>query len=1269
MRFLETGPNIPDTLLERCDRGNVVFLCGAGVSIPSGMPDFIKLTRYVVEYFDPPEDSATAKAFAPWLDDKYDGRRMPLDQIFNLLHHEYGREEVNALAAECLRNSKASKPSHEHSLIARISSDSEGRPQIITTNFDHLFDNCPGITKDRIFEPPAFPDIELGMSVHGVIHLHGRLREQDDPHHDYILSSTDFGRAYLAEGWATKFIRALLDKYTVVLIGYQAEDPPVDYLLQGLNYDRKRDRSNLYSFDKGAFEDIEVKWRDQGINPIAYNEYDDLWKTLEAWASRVDDPRAWRIGVVTMANRNPRDLRPFERGQVAHLVRSTPGARLFAQSEPSPPAEWLCVFDANCRAPIKIWNFEENRRKSDPFEHYRLDDDPEHRHESEKHGAHIHDQLIEWRHGDTNPPAGHTLAGRQADGQENLPPRLFYLLSWSSKHLNDPCLAWWATKYSNLHPRHINRIRQQIRTMDNLHPRAKHTWNLILEAMADKRNSAWDKCWFDLSKRIKSDGWTLGTLRSFDETMGPILSYRSPDGFAEEKPPAETWDNVSMNKVINWDITFPDHYGEKLCIPDHVLLEVFQISERHLKRAADLHRDINTTYFTTPTCYPNREVDGKTSKSDKNNYFCRFIELIRRMLDRHVGELRSHARTWDQKDRFYFRKLKLFVFNDTRVIDANEAAELILDLNQDDFWDNEIRRELLFLLADRWSDFSDENRVALVSRLLAGPKKMAHWNNEDYPIFRDQIAARYTKWLELQGCQLTEEQSVLLTEMIDRIPDWIDGWATGIVVKHGIYFGAVKDDHDPGSLANAPVAKVIELAKAESGLDYETSTNIQRFVGLVKSRPTKALASLRKARKQNEYPVNLWRSLIQNWPNDVFARLSWFFWCQLSNLPHETIQALAHPLTDRIRLELKNLYAKDPDRTWLIFDSIVSGLVSDSHSSTETRVNESLVSGRTGRSSQRTYEHAINSPIGKVTEGWVDTLNSLKLEHAYGVPVAFKTRLNRLLRANGEASDHAVPIISYNIAWLYYLEPDWILDQIILWFRFDHPAAEPAWSGYLSAAKFPPQEIGKRLKPMLLKVFPAIYRWNWDHGLARVAVQMIIELSIYRQQNPDGLATKEARRCIREMSDNNRQDAIFCLKMIGKREEDGWNRHVIPFIEKAWPRDQKFRTTEMVFAWMNLLDATGDDFPVVLKSIRRFLVPVERRGDWLYPFSGHLEDENHLASKQPSVFLEMLDAIIANDPETTPAELDLILDLIEAADPVLATDRRFLRLIDLVERG
>lgn len=193
--------------------------------------------------------------------------------------------------------------------------------------------------------------------------------------HPYVLSSADFGRAYLSEGWATNFIRHLLERYTVVLVGYQAEDPPIKYLLQGLNHDGQYDRSRLYAFDRGLPEEIEAKWRDRGGTAIAYSDHPDLWKSMEAWADRADDPRNWRASIIAKSQQDPKDLAPHERGQVAHVLRTVQGARSFSEAEPTPHPEWVCVMDANVRSGKKSSSYGADAETFDPVAAYGLDDD------------------------------------------------------------------------------------------------------------------------------------------------------------------------------------------------------------------------------------------------------------------------------------------------------------------------------------------------------------------------------------------------------------------------------------------------------------------------------------------------------------------------------------------------------------------------------------------------------------------------------------------------------------------------------------------------------------------------------------------------------------------------------------------------------------------------------------------------------------------------------------------------------------------------------
>jgi hypothetical protein len=136
MRFYSNGPIIPDNLLRVRDEGQFVFLCGAGVSMPAGMPDFVRLTEDVLNNLRTPKDAPVRAAFGPWLDGSVPvSARTPLDRIFNSLIEEYGRTRVHQAVAQLLSSPAGNPQPREHSIIARLSADLAGQPQIVTTNF------------------------------------------------------------------------------------------------------------------------------------------------------------------------------------------------------------------------------------------------------------------------------------------------------------------------------------------------------------------------------------------------------------------------------------------------------------------------------------------------------------------------------------------------------------------------------------------------------------------------------------------------------------------------------------------------------------------------------------------------------------------------------------------------------------------------------------------------------------------------------------------------------------------------------------------------------------------------------------------------------------------------------------------------------------------------------------------------------------------------------------------------------------------------------
>ena len=299
----------------------------------------------------------------------------------------YTAGEIDYLITKRLRTKPRTCVS-THETILRLSKGADGKPQIVTTNFDLLFERAERAAgrKLKTYVPPALPDLANGQPLNGLVYLHGRINsriKRGEGRQGFVVSSSDFGRAYLAEGWATRFIRELLDQYTVILLGYSANDPPVRYLLQGLHSQRRGSLAKLFAFDRGTEEEVLPRWRDIGVHQhqaLAYPGIDDdhsaLWDTLSAWADRADDPSVWRQRIVDLARTGPRNLEPYERGQVASLVRTEVGAKLFADADPPPPGEWLCVFDRNFRYGEVGIQSDDSQPAFDPLIEYSLDDDP-----------------------------------------------------------------------------------------------------------------------------------------------------------------------------------------------------------------------------------------------------------------------------------------------------------------------------------------------------------------------------------------------------------------------------------------------------------------------------------------------------------------------------------------------------------------------------------------------------------------------------------------------------------------------------------------------------------------------------------------------------------------------------------------------------------------------------------------------------------------------------------------------------------------------------
>jgi SIR2-like domain len=226
-----------DRILEALRDDRLVVFAGAGVSMgpPSNLASFWKLTC----------DIAQGTGLAP---------SEPLDRFLGQLHHR--DVAVHQRAAQLL-SPAGSAPNALHYDLLRLFRTVE-RIRLITTNFDLHFETAAialfGALPD-VYRAPALP---VGYDFSGIVHVHGALPRA----RELVLTDADFGRAYLTEGWARRFLVDVFRSYTVLFVGYSHNDVVMNYLARALPADSVAGRF--------ALTDEDGSWELLGVKPIRF---------------------------------------------------------------------------------------------------------------------------------------------------------------------------------------------------------------------------------------------------------------------------------------------------------------------------------------------------------------------------------------------------------------------------------------------------------------------------------------------------------------------------------------------------------------------------------------------------------------------------------------------------------------------------------------------------------------------------------------------------------------------------------------------------------------------------------------------------------------------------------------------------------------------------------------------------------------------------------------------------------------------------------------
>jgi hypothetical protein len=1273
MRFLPEGPSIPDALLTARDEGRVVFFCGAGVSRAyAGLSDFFGLADEVISMLAVRGDSpvrAVLELARSIKGPEGVGGLISADRIFGLLEREFDVADIESAVAKALRP-KARVNLSAHQILLDLARTQDGKTRLVTTNFDRLFSECDPNLKQ--WHPPRLPSPSRPEEMNGITHLHGLVNDAYDgaAADGFILSSADFGRAYLSEGWATSFIREILERYVVVFVGYSADDPPVQYLLEALNK-RGQKLSNVYAFQAGEASTAVGMWLQKGVEAIPFSpndNYEALWKTLEAWAGRTASPEDWQKAILDLAQKGPAALSPHERGMVAHLVSTQIGAAKFSGA--TPPAEWLCVFDPTRRyaMPKDLVIPDDSGQVEAPFQIYGIDSDapPSKVKKYERNGEAIAqnaerpwDALALNRIDLLALQTGRqpTVRGVSIGHQTCLPPRVWQLGTWISKTSHHQACLWWACRSGGLHPEISRLIEHELEySATEYLPHVREAWGHLLRSWR-QNSGALDLDWYRFKVSVKKHGWNGSMLREFASVCRPHIKVEP--AFGMRNTPPEQIADTRLSDFLNIDVA----YGENVFdieVPDQWLERVIAELRKNLEIAIDLETELSGYGLNDlPLLVAGAPVgDANDRAYGLSAYVTYFVKCVERLIALDIASAKRELNAWSTCDETVFARLRIWATTQPALVSAEDAGVQFLNLGNSAFWSEYHQPDLLRALAQRWKDFQPDAHAMTSQRLLDGPVKDTD-DSEDVEFSKYSARASLNRlhWLSENGCtfrfDLSKESSRLQAIAENWSPSETASAVEGFHMRGG--WVQTKTEHD--ALLSVPLATLLGYAEQHSGRGTNFLEESDPFAGLCTSRPVRALNALTYEAKQGRFPAWAWRKfLYSEFSSTQKPKFFALIAARLASYRADNLAGVAGPVTSWLKKNSLLLAEHFPK----VFSVLTLSLI-------RTIALHPKAGGSNVIRGDKTPDwvtEALNAPSGMIAQALMNDQHIKSRPDTEPLNGNWLEDVASILALPDDNHRYALAIFTFNLNWFFARSPEWTCNHLLS--AFDDPTSaefDAAWSGLLSSGRLSSGKLFTKLKPKLLS-FSISGIWT-KRGYSEALAAMVLRgwASVNTDDGKQYVSDTELRDLLRETNEEFRIQIAWLAEQWAKKGDDSsrthWLTNLLRLIKDVWPRDLTIKTPKMSACLCNLAFSN----PAHFADIALVVLPLVNRAelDHLHMHGIHLHGEE-IATAHPELTLALLFAVLPEDAKSWPYEVDKVVEAIAVANSALRKDVRHIDL-------
>lgn len=1258
MQFVINGPDIPDRLLQAHEDGRVVFFCGAGISYPAGLPGFDGLVKKLYDELTPIPNHVQQAAI----------KSKQFDTAVDLLENDVvgERETVRRELAKILQPDFSKKNAlRTHESLLKLSKNRDGQTRLITTNFDRLFEEVISSKKLNIerFHAPLLPIPKNRWD--GLVYLHGLLTmepTQSDLNR-LVLSSGDFGLAYLIERWAARFVSELFRNYTICFVGYSINDPVMRYMMDALAADRQlgESPSEMFAFgsySKGKADERANEWLAKKVTPILYQEYNRhtyLHKSLATWADTwIDGTLGKERIVVNCAIARPSASTKQDNfvGRMLWALSDKSGlpAKHFAELNPVPPLEWLEAFS-------------ENRFQHSDLARFGVAPVLKVDHE-------LSFSLISRPASYIKSPRMNLVSnGSNTSEWDNVMP---HLGAWLVRHLNNSKLiVWLAERGGKLHDRfsslleeQLNRIAKlehegntsELDSIKNNAPNAipsslmRKLWRLLLTGRVKFNGSSLEL--YRWRNSLRRDGLTTTLRLELRELLAPKIRLREPFRFVGETQEMDS--PIRMRQLVDWELVLASD-SARSALRDNVLqqalpnlLEEFQ---QLLCDALDLQLELSDTDSQSDQSYRSLPSISPHRQNRRLRDWIFLIELLRdTWLPTQISDPVRAARIaeyWFDLPYPTFKRLALFAASHNNCI----APELWVDwLLVDDarwLWSVETKREVMRLLVLQGSNLSSEAQKKLEDGIILGPPRdMYQAYESDDNGWQDLVD--HAVWLRLiklkvSGATLGSIANQHVIHLSTIHPKW--EIATNERDEFSSWMSSSSDpDYQPNREIDIAPRKRSELVTWLKRPAVQPSPRYEdTWSETCRERFFHTLFALNDLAQDQLWPTNRWQAALQVWSENSRIDRSWRFVAEaVENMPDDVVRQIISSVARWLAAASEVIHQHE----LVLFTLCKRILGFPFENIIDVAQDRNLINSP--------FTEAINHPIGHVTQALLNLWFIREPNDNEKLSPDIEELFTAISNIHVEHFRHGRVLLAANLVSLFRVDPEWT-EKNLLWqldWQQNPIEAKATWEGFLWSPRF--------YRPLLISFKTHLLDTAHHYEELDEHKQEYASFITYAALESLEVSTQDFHIAIKALPQEGleevAQSLLNALEGAGDLRAGYWKNHIQPFWKKIWPKSRNFVSEPIAQLVAQLCIASDTEFPSALREIENWLLPIE------YPdYVVNQLHESGLCSQFPFDVLKLLNAIIYNQ-QSIPLELKNCLDAIAQADPTLVQNNYYVKL-------